>query len=143
MTTHATVPVDAYRQTDFVVVHDGAEFAVHLGEASARLDRLLAELGASSGIFITAWNPFSQAQSAEQNAAANARMAALFERRGIRALPHVGRSRASDWVEEGFFALDLDPTDALAIARQFRQHAVVHAPAGAPAKLLLTGLDAP
>jgi hypothetical protein len=143
MTEGATVPVDAYRQTDFVVIHDGAEITVHLGETSAALDRQLVELGASSGIFITAWNPYSRVQSLEANAAANARMAALFECRGIRALPHVGRSRTSDWSEDGFFALDLDPADALAIVREFHQHAVVHAPAGTPAELLLTGLAQP
>jgi hypothetical protein len=137
------VPIDAYRQTDFAVIHDGVEITVQIDNTSAALDRLLAELDAASGIFITAWNPYSLAQSAEVNAAANARMAALFERRGIRAPPHVGRSRASDWSEEGFFAIDLDPADALAIAREFRQHAVVFAASGQTAVLLLTGLDAP
>jgi len=143
MTEGATVPVAAYRQTDFVVIHDGAELTVHLGETSAALDRQLVELGASSGIFITAWNLCSRVQSLEANAAANAPMAAPFECRGIRVLSHIGRSRTSDWSEDGFFALDLAPADALAIARMFHQHAVVHARAGTPAELLLTGLMQP
>ena len=143
MTEGATVPVDAYRQTDFVVIQDGAEITVHLGETSDALDRLLTKLGPATGIFITAWNPYSRTQSAVSNAAANARMAALFECRGIRVLSHIGRSRTSAWSEDGFFALDLDPADALAIAREFHQHAVVHAPAGKPAELLLTGLAQP
>jgi len=138
VTTAATVPIDAYRQTDFVVIHDGNEIAVHLGESSAALDCLLAEIDASSGIFITAWNPLSQEQSAEENAAAHARMAALFAERAVRVLPHIGRSRVSEWSEDGFFALNLDPEEALTVAREFRQHAVVYAPRGAPTELLLT-----
>jgi hypothetical protein len=137
VTTGASVPVDAYRQTDFIVIHGGKEIAIRLGESSAALDNLLGELDALSGIFITAWNPFSRSQSPEVNAAAHARMAALFAERGIRVLPHVGRSHVSEWSEDGFFALDLDPGEALAIAREFMQHAVVYAPRGAPAELLL------
>jgi hypothetical protein len=53
VTTPVSVPIDAYRQTDFIALHDGAEVVVRLGETSAELDRLLAELGAESGIFIT------------------------------------------------------------------------------------------
>jgi hypothetical protein len=141
VTSETTVPVDAYLQTDYVVIHDGVEITVRIGESNAALDRLLAEIGASSGIFITGWNPFSREEQPEVNAAANEQMAALFAERGIRVLPHVGRSRGGDWFEEGFFALDLDPENALAVARDFRQHAIVLAPIGESAVLILTGLD--
>lgn len=138
MTMPVSAPVAAYRDTDFIVIHDGVEIAVMLDERSAALDRLLERLGASSGIFITAWNPFSELTPLAINHAANERMAALFTERGIHALEHVGRARAGDWHEHGFFALDLDPADALAIARAFNQYAVVHAQHGHPAALLLT-----
>lgn len=142
MTTPVEIPIDAYRRTDFIVLHAGDEIAVRLEETSAALDRLLAELGAATGIFITGWNPYSVLTAPELNHAANARMAALFAERGIRALPHVGRAHSGDWTEDGFFALDLDPTEALAIARAFDQIAVVHIALGGLAQLLLTGLRA-
>lgn len=142
MTTPAEIPIDAYRRTDFIVLHAGDELVVRLDETSAALDRLLAQLGASSGVFITGWNPFSTLTAPEQNHAANERMAALFAERAIRALPHVGRAHSGDWSEDGFFALDLDPTEALAIARAFDQIAVVHIALGGLAQLCFTGLHA-
>lgn len=138
MTPIPPVPVDAYHATDFIVVHDGEEYVALLGQPSPAIDRLLRSLGASSGVFITAWNPFSQQRSDAENAAANRRMAARFAELGIRTLHHVGRAHDGDWSEEGFFALDLDPALGLEIAAEFDQHAVVHIELGHPAELQLT-----
>lgn len=140
MTLHTTVPLEAYQQTNFIVTCEGNETVVRLGKRSESLDQLLAKLGATSGIFITAWNPFSEQTPWEINLAANERMAADFAERGIRTLEHIGRAPEGDWSEDGFFALDLDTDSALEIARAYNQIAVVHAPAGSPAILLLTGL---
>jgi hypothetical protein len=138
MSAPPPAPVDAYHATDFIVVHDGREIAALLGHPSEEIDRLLDAFGAASGIFITAWNPFSQRCDAAANAAANEHMAARFADLGVRTLHHIGRAHDGTWCEEGFFALDLDPALALAIAAAFDQHAVVRIRRGGRAELLLT-----
>jgi hypothetical protein len=52
--------VDAYRATDYVVSDRCNEVVVRIGERSHQVDALLARFGARSGVFITAWNPFSR-----------------------------------------------------------------------------------
>ncbi len=138
--TTAPVPIDDYYATDFVVFHDDREIVVHIDEHSAELDQLFTKLGASSGLFITGWNPYSRPQSDGENETANARMANLFAERGIVALAHVGRSRDGAWCEEGFFALDLHPEVGLAIAAELQQHAILFVAKGGWAELKLTGV---
>ena len=143
MSAGAGVPLAAFLAADYVVIDAGREVVVRIGQTSGEVDALLIRHGAGHGVFITGWNPRSRVQSPEANAAANDRLALALARRGAATLPHVGRARESDWAEEGFFALDLDPAEAQAIAAAFGQFGVVVAASGAPADLLLTALADP
>ena len=132
--------VAAYQKTEYVVREADAEIVAHIGERSPALEVLLARHGAASGTFMTAWNPRSEPQSREANAAAAERLASLLRDRGHRWLPHDGRSKDSDWREEGFFVLDLPEAEALAVAAEFGQNAVVRVDPGQPARLSFTAL---
>jgi hypothetical protein len=135
-----TVPISSYRATRYVVLDGGRAVTIRLESASPELDALLAKHGATSGICITAANPFSEWQPEDVNAAANARLARELRDGGWRMLPHVGRSPDGTWVEEGFFVLDLDEDEGVAIAERFGQFGIVAIERGKWARLVLTRL---
>lgn len=132
----------AYRATLYTVVTDTGEIGVRIGETSPAIDRLLAERGAGSGVFVTAWNPLSQPTGREINEAANRRLATALTAAGLAFLPHVGLpdTRPGDaprWPpEHGFFVFD--PPDPVALGRCWRQNAVVVIERGRPARLVET-----
>jgi hypothetical protein len=135
-----TAPIASYLATDYVVLDGAREIVVRIGESNAELDALLVAHGANHGIFITAHNPRSEPQEDAINNAANKMMRAILFERGLVALPHIGRSPDGDWIEHGFFVLDLAPYDALTLAAEFEQFAIVVASQNAPAELLLTSV---
>ena len=127
-----------YRAAEYVARDGNREIVVHVDERSPALDALLARHGAASGTFITAWNPRSKRQAHAVNVAAAVRLARVLRSGKRRWLPHEGRSKESDWREEGFLVLDLPAAEALAVAKEFGQNAVVQVEAGQPARLLFT-----
>jgi hypothetical protein len=131
-------PITSYLATDYIVLTDGRELVVRIGESNAGLDALLAAHGSSHGVFITAHNPRSEPQPDDVNDAANEQMCAILAARRLVAFPHIGRSPDGEWSEHGFFVLDLDPTDALTLAADFGQFAIVVTERDKPAELLLT-----
>ena len=126
----------AYAGTSYLVLADGSEIAARIAETSDELDAFLAAQGAGRGVFITAANPMSKPRSAEENQAANRRLAERLT--GYRVFPHVGQSDESGWREDGFFVLDIATPAAVALAEEFEQFAIVVAEAGKPAELVTT-----
>jgi uncharacterized protein DUF3293 len=119
----------AYRRTEYEA--DGA--AARVGRGSASVDALLRRLGArQGGAFVTAWNPWSRRMPAGWNARMTARL-----REAARRLPSVeGEGRGRGWSERHLL-LVADPRRAAALARRFRQNAIVVVRSGAPARLVL------
>ncbi len=135
--------VEAYRSTRYRVVSsdDAVEAEAMIDMPSRELDLLLARHGAGCAVFITAWNPRSEAQGRAVNEAAQRRLEHELRLRGTRFLPHVGVGADPAWeAERGVLALDLPPAEALALAVAYGQHAVVAVEPGQPARLLLTEL---
>jgi hypothetical protein len=132
--------LDAYRTTRYLAGPAEAEAEARIGERSEAIDALLAARGASSGVFVTAWNPHSRARGEADNRAAHG--ALVLRLAAWRTLPHRGVSADGRWAEEGLFALDLPEDEALDAARAFGQVAVVAVRRGEAARLLLTGVPA-
>jgi hypothetical protein len=100
---------------------------------------VLGEHGASSGVFITAWNPRSVPTSDATNATAHERLAADLAAAGVATLPQMGVGDDPSWApEHGLLALDLAEDDAIRIGATYGQNAVVVVEAGRPARLALT-----
>jgi Protein of unknown function (DUF3293) len=135
--THAA-PIDSYLAAEYVVHDGGREIIVRIGQSNPELDALLDARHAHHGVFITAANPRSESQPDAVNHAANERMRRVFDKRSLVALPHTGRATDDDWTEPGFFVLDLARDDALALATQFDQFAIVVAERGRMAELKFT-----
>lgn len=133
--------LDAYLTTRYVAYDGNAMVECRPGEHAAAMDVLLERHGASGGVFITAWNPRSVAQSRAANAAAHRLLAAEVERRGLNGLPHRGFGADPAWQpEEGLFVLDLAIPPALDLAAAFGQNAIAAVARGRPAEVVRTVL---
>jgi hypothetical protein len=62
-----TDKIKAYRNTQYRVAWDGDPFTLMINTRSEALSRLYATTGQTCGVFITAFNPFGQAQRDEAN----------------------------------------------------------------------------
>lgn len=119
--------VAAYRGTDY----EAAGAVARIGRRSAEIDALLRRLGAREGAFVTAWNPWSRRMPPGWNARVMARL-----REAARRLQSAeGQGRGHGWSERHLL-LAADPRRAAALARRFRQNAIVALRVGAPAKLV-------
>ena len=117
----------AYRRTEY----EAAGAAARIGRRSAAIDGLLRRLGAREGAFVTAWNPLSRRMPVGWNARMMARLRAAARR-----LPRAeGEGRGRGWSERHLL-LAADPRRAAALARRFRQNAIVAVRVGAPARLV-------
>lgn len=117
----------AYRRTDY----EAAGAVARIGRRSAEVDALLRRLGAREGAFVTAWNPWSRRMPPGWNAHMIARL-----REAARRLRHTdGEGRGRGWSERHLL-LAADPRRAAALARHFRQNAIVAVRVGAPARLV-------
>lgn len=130
----------AYAQTRYLVLDRGGSVAAEarVGEPSPSLDALLAENGATSGVFITAWNPRSEPAAPEVNDVAHCRLAEEVVAAGWVGLPHRGVGADPSWTEQGLLVLDLGEDEGLALATRYRQNAIVVVDVGRPARLVLT-----
>ena len=131
----------AYRETTYRVYVPGGEVIdIRVGERSAALDGLVEERRATSWAFITAWNPGSRALAEDENAKRQAGLLTLLRERGFERLEGSGIPARADWQpEESVLVLDVDREDAVEIAREFGQIAIVAGERGGAAVLVYCG----
>lgn len=117
----------AFRATRY----EAGGVAIGVGERSAAMDALLARHGARRAAFVTAWNPRSRRMPRGWN---ERMQRALRQAASGRVLAEgVGRGRC--WAERHLLVAG-DPRWLRALARRFRQHAILAIAAGAPARLV-------
>ena len=127
--------IAAYRATEYRVFTDPA-FVLRIGERCAALDDLLAHTGAAGAAFLTAWNPYSEPTAFTVNTARQAELMEIVKAKGWRHVQGEGRGPDPDWPPEpSILVIGPDRGEARALAREFRQHAIVWAQAGEPAEL--------
>jgi hypothetical protein len=127
--------IAAYRATEYRVFAVPA-FVLRIGERCPLLDALLARTRAAGAAFLTAWNPYSEPAPVAVNAARQAELVALVKDNGWLHLPGEGRGADFDWEPEpSILLIGPDRDEARALARDFRQHAIVWIAAGEPAEL--------
>lgn len=115
-------------------------FAIRVGERSADVDELLAAAGVEAWAFITACNPRSVRLADAENAARMAGLVDVVRGRGLAFLPGAGAGDDPGWpAEPSLLILGIDETDAVALAREFDQLAIVVGRRGGPARLVWVG----
>ena len=135
-TAIAADKIAAYRATQYRI-GDPEAFTLSIGAKSDALLQLYRKTGQDCGLFITAFNPFGQAQSAEANQAAHFLLGEDLRALSRHVIEGAGYP-ADDWAPElSYFALGIDEVAARDLGRRFDQDAVVWAGADAVPKLLL------
>ncbi len=121
--------LDAYRNTDYVIMPDDGDIVVHIDAAAPALMALLDSQSCTTAALLTAFNPRSEPAGAAENRAAHARLLARLD--GYRLLPTVHRDPAGIWPdEEGVLVAGIDQDTAIQVARDFAQNALVWIAAG-------------
>lgn len=130
--------VDAYRATHYRVIGTAAPFLLRVDLPSRELAACHREHAVDCSAFLTAWNPHSQPVSAQENASAQGRLATVLHGHGCVLVAALGVDPAGLWqAEQSVLALGLDLEHALAVARDFRQNALLWAGADAVPRLIL------
>lgn len=128
--------VSAYRDTNFGVEDGAQSFVLRLGEPSPRLAELLSPYPDKGAVYITAWNPFSQVASEQQNQRANDRLRAELYALGLVVMQGQGASRDGHWHEDSLLAFPLDRHTASKLGETYGQNAVVYVDASGTPELV-------
>jgi uncharacterized protein DUF3293 len=129
--------ISAYFATDYVVFSRGRTVSIRVGQHSLLVDALLTRMGARSGAFVTAWNPFGKSQSVGTNGQRDRELRRYLTANGYAFLTGEGRGQFGDWPPEySVFALAMSRTQAASVGRRFLQNAIVYVPLGRPAELI-------
>jgi hypothetical protein len=128
----------AYRATDYVAFNDSREFLIRIGRHSLVIDELFARMKTSSGVVITAWNPYSKSLSPGANAYWDRELKVYLNARRFAFLAGEGRGEIGEWPPEpSVLAFGMSRAQASSIGRRFRQNAIVYVSLGRPAELVV------
>jgi len=137
----STIPealIAAYRATAYTSRINDADDVMTIGEKAIWLANLYDTHGASTALFITAENPFSETRTLAENAEAQARLRQCLLKATDIVFDGWGTGADTDWPpEKSFLALGLSLEAARALGMQFHQNAVIWAGADAIPQLIL------
>lgn len=123
--------VQAYLSTDYHVASPEGSLTFHVGRENISNDMLLIGAGVERWAIITAWNPYSQQRSWEENEASQDRLKQEIDSRNLKWWEAAGKHPTNDWPsEESCLLLNAVPRQARELCRMFDQHAVLFGETG-------------
>lgn len=137
MTSIAPDTLAAYQATDYCV--EGLQPCIlKIGIPHPLLQTLHAQYGVDCSAFLTACNPLSLLQPAEENARRQAALEQSLKQANWRYLPGAGRHPAGDWpAEESVLVLGMPLAEAQRLGNEYGQNAVVWCGPDATPRLIL------
>ena len=130
--------IDAYRASVYWLRVEPTPIAIRIGETNPDLDTLLQRLHARRYAIVTAHNPRSLLLRPEENAARQENLRRHLEQQGYDSLLTEAMSGRGDWPPEiGHFIIGITEREALRVARDYQQNAVVYGELGQIPRLLL------
>jgi hypothetical protein len=112
-----------YRRTNYVVDDRSVDVTIRLDRDNTALEGLLIKLRANSWAFLTAYNPYSNTVSEDENIARQAELIELLNKQG--ADFYKARGIGDDWEEPSLFIVEITREAAIDIGRQFEQNAIL------------------
>lgn len=138
---NSEIPQDkiaAYHATHYRVGAGANGFTLRIGQHSPELRRLYTSTSQSCGVFITAFNPFGQAQGDAENEAAHTQLGDDLRAMSSCVVEGEGSNPAGLWpAETSYLALGVNEELARALGGYWRQDAVVWAGDDATPRLIL------
>jgi hypothetical protein len=125
---------EAYLKTKYVVFH--SEIVIEIGKRNFLVEELLKKNGCNECAFITAFNPFSQLLTDDENLKRHQELLNLVKE--YRFFEGEGRGEDSSWKpEKSLFILGIDREKAIIIGKYFEQNAIVYGAMGKCFELLV------
>ena len=116
---------EAYEKTHFIV-KSTPEFVLKVGQHSEELKQLFIHSSLSTATFITAYNPFSQQLSEDENLERQEKLVKEIQSRGLNLLQGLGQDPDHKWEgEPSLLILDIASEAAKKLARTYEQNAFV------------------
>ena len=116
---------EAYEKTHFIV-QSTPEFVLKIGQYSEELKQLFIHRSLSTAAFITAYNPFSQQLSEDENLERQEKLVKEIQSRGLNLLQGLGQDPDHKWEgEPSLLILDIALEAAKKLARTYEQNAFV------------------
>lgn len=129
--------IEAYLETEYRVGGD-LPCVLKIGEHSATLAALHRQHGAHCSAFVTAWNPYSEADSPARNVERQQALMTALAQRGLTGVPGIGQHPDNGWPgEESLLVPGLGLDDACALGMRFGQNALVWSAEDAVPQLIL------
>lgn len=125
--SESTLPpalIQAYRETDYRVLAE-PPFVLTVGIASPDLIRLYQAHKVACAAFITAFNPFSQELTADDNRRRQAELAKELTRRSLGFVDGVGQHPSGNWREASFLVFGLALEAAKSLGQSLEQNAII------------------
>lgn len=130
--------VEAYRDSVYWLRIEPTPVAIRIGEPNPELDALLQRLHARRYAVVSAHNPRSLLLRPDENAARQENLRRHLEQQGYDSLLTEAMSGRGDWPPEiGHFIIGITQREALRVARDYQQNAIVYGELGQAPRLLL------
>jgi hypothetical protein len=129
MRTISSELIRAYREAHYIVLDEGTEIRLKVGTVNLELARLMSNKNASTASVLTAYNPYSEVKTKQDNKLAQTQLRKRLKEMGIATLDAIGRDAMEQWEPEpSVLALDLTLKEAETIADEFGQNAFIWIP---------------
>ena len=130
--------IESYRSAIYQVSSGSDIFIFHIDQYSKQLSQLLAASNPSCAAFITAFNPFSQCKTYEENSAYNAQLHSRLSQYTHQIMDGSSSDPSGHCPTEGsFLAFGINLTMAVELGKQFDQNAIVWIDSDAIPRLIL------
>ncbi|MAC14088.1 MAG: hypothetical protein CL539_05330 [Alcanivorax sp.] len=130
--------IAAYKSTDFEVQTPEARIVLKADQTNPEFDKFLQGRGIATSVIITAWNPWSEPRSREENEENQCIMEGQLRNAGFILLPSAGVDPTGDWEpEQSCCALGMTEEEGILWGVRFQQNAVITHEKGKPSKLCL------
>ena len=127
----------AYQATLYEVFAHHETIQLRVNATNTSLDQLLQDHQVATWALITAYNPYSQQLTAQENHRRNQSLRKVLGAMELSVLDAVGRDESGQWPpEKSLFTLGMSRTQAIDIGGQFSQNAILYGELGQPVELL-------
>ena len=120
--------IRAYREAHYIVLDEGTEMRLKVGTVNLELARLMSNKNAHTASVLTAYNPYSEVKTKQENELAQMQLRQRLDEMGIATLEALGRAMEQWEPEPSVLSLDLTLKEAETLADEFGQNALIWIP---------------
>jgi hypothetical protein len=121
--------IRAYREAHYIVFNEGMEIRLQVSTVNLELARLMNNHNAHTASVLTAYNPYSEVKTKQENELAQTQLRQRLQEMGIATLEAVGRDAKEQWEPEpSVLALDLTLKEVETLADEYGQNAFIWIP---------------